>query len=402
MPQTITKIVFRRGLRTTGKSVILNEGEPGWYTDTRRLYVGDGIASGGYVIGNKNYGFKNFNTLNFQTLSGAELGDIVYDDVSNQLFFLSGNSGSLQQSWGAVDFIVKVDNSTVEFNTSSALQIKNYGVQPIHINSSVVGNGLVGGAGTSIKVNTDNNTIEIDSNALRLKPGSVPVSYLGSISPFSILGNVNSFSAPIQNINMSNGKVLGMFSNTMGPIDFSTIVQYGGGIGTLNVSNGITGSISLGTPSVINISYNSGLIDVTDDDVIKLKRKVTISNVGVAPLALDVAGNIGATGFVRAGGDVIAFYSSDKNLKTNIKKLENNLSKIDSIEGVEFDWQEGHYLDGHDVGLIAQDVQNILPEAVTRREDGYLGVNYIKIIPLLVNCIKELKEEINILKNEQK
>jgi len=188
----------------------------------------------------------------------------------------------------------------------------------------------------------------------------------------------------------------------MGPIDFSTIVQYGGGIGTLNVSNGITGSISLGTPSVINISYNSGLIDVTDDDVIKLKRKVTISNVGVAPLALDVAGNIGATGFVRAGGDVIAFYSSDKNLKTNIKKLENNLSKIDSIEGVEFDWQEGHYLDGHDVGLIAQDVQNILPEAVTRREDGYLGVNYIKIIPLLVNCIKELKEEINILKNEQK
>lgn len=401
MPQTITKIVFRRGLRTTGKSVILNEGEPGWYTDTKRLYVGDGSTSGGNVIGNKNYGFKNFSTLNFNTLSGAELGDLVYDEVSNQLFFLSGNNGALQQSWGAVDFIVKVDDSSVEFNTSSALQIKNYGVQPIHINSNIVGNGLIGGAGTSIKVNPDNNTIEIDSNALRLKPGSVSVSYLGSISPFTILGNVNSFSAPIQNIAMSNGKVIGMFSNTLGPLDFSTIVQYGGGIGTLNTSNGITGSISLGTPSTINIGYDSDLIDVTDNDVIKLKRKVTISNVGVAPLALDVGGNIGASGFLRAGGDIIAFYSSDKNLKTNIKKLENNLNKLDSIEGVEFDWQPNHYLEGHDVGLIAQQVQEVLPEAVSKRDDGYLGVNYIKLIPFLVNCIKELKEELKVLKNEK-
>jgi len=397
MPQTITKIVFRRGNRITGKSVVLSDGEPGWYNDTKRLYVGDGATVGGNIIGNKNYGFKNFGTLNLfnQELSGAELGDLVYDEVSNLLYFLTSYPGSTQSHWGAVDFVIKVDNTTVEFNTASALQIKNYGVSPIHINSSVVGNGLVGGAGTSMKVNTDNNTIEINNNQVRLKPGSVPVSYLGSINSFSVLGNTNGFAAPIENIAMSNGKVLGMFSNTLGPIDFATIVSYGGGLGSLSVSNGLLGSISLGTPSTLNLSYDSDLIDVTDNDFIKLKRRVITSN------SLTVNGNTNVNGFLRATGDVIAFSSSDKKLKTNVTKLKNSLSKLDNIEGVEFDWIPGYELTGHDVGLIAQEVKSIIPEAVIEREDGNLAINYIKLVPFLVNCVKELKEEIEQLKNER-
>jgi len=387
MANQITKLVFRRGLRQTGKTVILNAGEPGWYTDTQRLYIGDGSTNGGIAVGARNYGIRNFTTLNFNLLSGAEIGDFLYDDDSNLMYFLTGGTGQTQSNWAEIDFVIKVDNSTVEFNTSSALQVKQFGIMPIHINSSNVGSGLVGGAGTSIQVNPDNTTIDINNNQVRLKPGSVPISYLGSISPFTILGNTNNFDAPIEQIFIGNGQVLGRYSGVLGPIDFSTIVSSGGGIGVINATNGITGSITLGVPSTINIGYDTDIIDVTAPTSITLKRDTTI------------VGNCDVSQLLRVQGDIIAFYTSDERAKTNIKEIENSLAKIDTLRGVEFDWKKDST---HDVGIIAQDVQKVIPEATSLRTDGYLGVNYDKIIPLLINCIKELKQEVEQLKNATK
>jgi len=387
MANQITKLVFRRGLRQTGKTVILNAGEPGWYTDTQRLYVGNGNAVGGISVGTKNYGIRDFATLDFNLLSGAETGDFLYDDDSNLMYFLTGTNGALQSGWAEIDFVVKVDNSTVEFNTSSALQVKNFGIQPVHINSSVVGNGLVGGAGTNIRINPDNSTIDINNNQVRLKPGSVPISYLGSISPFTILGNTNNFNAPIEQIFVGNGQVLGRYSGVLGPIDFSTIVSSGGGIGVINPTNGITGSITLGTPSTINIGYDAAIIDTTTPTSIQLKRDTAIT------------GNCDISSLLRVQGDIIAFYTSDERAKTNIEEIKDSLTKIDTLRGVEFDWKKDNT---HDVGVIAQDVQKVIPEATSLRTDGLIGVNYDKIIPLLINCIKELKQEVKQLKDEIK
>jgi len=387
MANQITKLVFRRGLRQTGKTVILNAGEPGWYTDTQRLYVGNGTAVGGISVGAKNYGIRDFATLDFNLLSGAETGDFLYDDDSNLMYFLTGTNGALQSGWAEIDFVVKVDNSTVEFNTSSALQVKNFGIQPVHINSSVVGNGLVGGAGTNIRINPDNSTIDINNNQVRLKPGSVPISYLGSISPFTILGNTNNFNAPIEQIFVGNGQVLGRYSGVLGPIDFSTIVSSGGGIGVINPTNGITGSITLGTPSTINIGYDAAIIDTTTPTSIQLKRDTAIT------------GNCDISSLLRVQGDIIAFYTSDERAKTNIEEIKDSLTKIDTLRGVEFDWKKDNT---HDVGVIAQDVQKVIPEATSLRTDGLIGVNYDKIIPLLINCIKELKQEVKQLKDEIK
>lgn len=386
MPSQITKIIVRRGVRTAGKTVLLNEGEPGWYTDTKRLYIGDGATTGGYPVGIRNWGLRNFVTLNFNLLSGAESGDIVYDDDSNLLYFLTGSNGADRNQWVGTEFVVKTDNSTIEINSASALQVKQFGIQSVHLNSNVAGAGLVGAAGASLKVSTDNSTIEIDNNKLRLKPGAVPISYLGTISPYTILGNTNNFNAPISEITLANGQVLGKVGGVLGPVDFSTIVSSGGGIGNINTTNGITGYITLGTPSTINIGYNQLIMDtVTDPTKIYLFRDTTI------------AGNGLVTGLLRVQGDVIAFYTSDERAKDNITILNNALDKIDSIKGVEFDWKK----DGkHDIGLIAQDVQKVIPQATELRTDGYLGIDYHKVIPLLVNCIKELKEEIKQLKNE--
>ena len=71
------------------------------------------------------------------------------------------------------------------------------------------------------------------------------------------------------------------------------------------------------------------------------------------------------------------------------------------MRGVEFDWNDKQDVyQGHDVGVIAQDVQKVLPELVQERADGYLAVKYEKMVGLLIESIKELKTEVDDLKQQ--
>lgn len=103
-------------------------------------------------------------------------------------------------------------------------------------------------------------------------------------------------------------------------------------------------------------------------------------------------------GDVRAAGDITAYYSSDKKLKTNIQPLENPIEKIKKVGGYTFDWKPESGKRGQDVGVIAQEIQAILPEVVTTRETGVKAVKYEKIIPLLIECIKDQQKQIDELK----
>ena len=108
-------------------------------------------------------------------------------------------------------------------------------------------------------------------------------------------------------------------------------------------------------------------------------------------------GNFTLTGDLSASGDVIAYATSDERLKDNVKPIPSALDKIDKITGVTFDWNvdlQSTYT-GHDVGVLAQEIEAVLPEAVVTRADGYKAVKYEKIVPLLIQAIKELKAEIN-------
>ena len=131
-------------------------------------------------------------------------------------------------------------------------------------------------------------------------------------------------------------------------------------------------------------------------------RDSTISATGniTTTGTISAAGNITTAGNINAAGDITAFYTSDKRLKNNIKSITSALDKIEVINGVEYDWntelQDNHA--GHDVGVIAQEIEHVLPEAVTTRKDGYKAVNYDKVIPLLLQAIKELKAEVQLLK----
>ena len=110
-------------------------------------------------------------------------------------------------------------------------------------------------------------------------------------------------------------------------------------------------------------------------------------------------------GTFHANADVVAYsstVSSDERLKTNIVDTKYGLDHILKLDSKEFDWKEK--LNGrHDIGFIAQQVQEIVPELVKEvdglnGEDPHLTVDYAKVVPILVNAIKELKDEINELK----
>ena len=104
---------------------------------------------------------------------------------------------------------------------------------------------------------------------------------------------------------------------------------------------------------------------------------------------------------IEASGDVIAFGSSDKRLKDNIQPITEPLWKVSQIGGYTFDWNEKQdTYEGHDVGVVAQEIHKVLPEVVAERSNGYLGVKYEKIVPLLIESIKELKKEVDDIKQK--
>lgn len=93
-----------------------------------------------------------------------------------------------------------------------------------------------------------------------------------------------------------------------------------------------------------------------------------------------------------SSGDITAF--SDIRLKSNIEKIENALDKVCQLSGYTYDMNNKRR-----TGVIAQEVEKVLPEVVQDREDGYKTVAYGNMIGLLIEAIKELKEEIKGIKN---
>ena len=127
----------------------------------------------------------------------------------------------------------------------------------------------------------------------------------------------------------------------------------------------------------------------------------SITNLSVGEFSVS-SGVLTINGDIRATGDVYALASSDKRLKENIVPISNPMDKIKKIGGYTFNWNDvsNKPKNIQEVGVIAQEIQEVLPEVVKEKGDGYLGVDYEKIIALLIEGIKEQNGEITELKNE--
>jgi hypothetical protein len=163
----------------------------------------------------------------------------------------------------------------------------------------------------------------------------------------------------------------------------------------LNVDGVISGSSQVA--SLLPSGVVSGSLQVLGGSTIHSGSSgdYQFNSIGVGTAASTV------TGEIRATGDITAFYSSDIRLKENIQPIENALEKVNKISGNTYDWKEGydeiHSHNGNDVGVIAQEIEQILPQIVTNRDNGYKAVQYEKIIPLLIEAIKELSAKVNSL-----
>jgi len=110
---------------------------------------------------------------------------------------------------------------------------------------------------------------------------------------------------------------------------------------------------------------------------------------------LQVNGRVLATDSIYSNGDVVAYASSDIRLKDNILPIKNALEKVKKIGGYTFDWNNKQTTyEGHDVGVIAQEIEAVLPEVVTTRDNGYKAVKYEKLTALLIESIKEQQVQI--------
>ena len=101
-------------------------------------------------------------------------------------------------------------------------------------------------------------------------------------------------------------------------------------------------------------------------------------------------------------GDAMAnhwYTSSDERLKKNSTPIQDALTKVSALNGVMFEWRTEDYPErelneGKEIGLIAQEVEEVLPEVVSEDYEGYKSVDYSKLTPLLIEAIKAQQGQI--------
>ena len=187
----------------------------------------------------------------------------------------------------------------------------------------------------------------------------------------------------------------------------------------INVTDGVIQSMSKRTLTLANLGY-TGATDannITNNNQLTNGAGYTTysanqtlnNNSNVHFEGLMIGQTTGATAnTIRCVGDIVAYYSDDR-LKNRIGNLEDALSKVNSLNGFTYTPNEAALELGVDqdevrVGVSAQEVQSVLPEAVkdapVENTEGYLTVQYEKIVPLLIEAIKELSAKVEQLENK--
>lgn len=306
----------------------------------------------------------DFTTILAQaTIQGQNGIGIIQPNATSSVFKLSTEIFDIQ-TVGINQYTLKLKPPTA---IDSSLSVLNRTVTDTLAVSST--SQFVGKVGFNSDINTKNQ--RINAGTADLSGGKVTCGII-TIDPDIPGGGSGaniSASSPGMDINTGNGNI----NTGSGDITTDVVTCNQVSIGTSGV---ILNSAGLTAPGLANITASS----------------------------LTVNG-IATVNELRSLGDVIAFFASDARLKDNVVELENSLTKIDGMHGYSFTWSDNpvnitQNREGDDIGLIAQEVASVIPRAVQRRNDGYFGVDYVKVIPFLVSCIKELKAEITELKHE--
>ncbi|MEX0812757.1 MAG: tail fiber domain-containing protein [Chitinophagales bacterium] len=145
--------------------------------------------------------------------------------------------------------------------------------------------------------------------------------------------------------------------------------------------------------------------------IVMLSSALSAQNVGIGTAnpsqKLDVQGGLVVDNLNDGGTSAlwVTRHGAESGLK-DFQKLENALEKVLQINGMYYNWKADEYpemqlSDKKQLGLIAQEIQKVLPEIVDEDEDGYLSVEYGHLTPLLIEAVKELSDELSESRKEQ-
>ena len=180
----------------------------------------------------------------------------------------------------------------------------------------------------------------------------------------------------------------------------------------LTNGNTTTQWITAGSFRLSNSSFNNDLLELNGFSFYSgTANRLDIGNYGGAigkiidfnVETVETYYNLQVGNNINAAGDIIAFSSSDARLKDNVREIPNSLDKVKSIRGVHFDWNDNQDTYEHgsaDVGVIAQEVEAVLPDIVTTRDNGYKAVKYEKLTAVLIEAVKELSNKVEQLENK--
>ena len=168
------------------------------------------------------------------------------------------------------------------------------------------------------------------------------------------------------------------------------------------IGNVRANNITLGETNGTTIDTTSGNLQLTSTNN-KVVISATQASADKDSGALVVNGGLGVAGKIHAGDDIVAFNASDITLKENINPIPNSLDKILSLSGNIFSWNsKSDYYGTDDIGILAQEVEALgLPGITQTRDNGVKAVRYDRLIPILIEAVKELTAKVKSLESNK-
>ena len=191
-------------------------------------------------------------------------------------------------------------------------------------------------------------------------------------------------------VEFGNIKIAQTTANTIDTVSGNLVLDSATGVTVIDDAATVFGNLTVAEHTTLG---NSTADTTTVSGTLAVQS--TTNSTSKTTGALTVSGGVGINNDLHVGGDITAFSSSDINLKENINVIPNALDKVNAISGNTFTWKSGK---GDDTGVIAQEIEALgLPGVTETRDDGTKAVRYEKLVPVLIQAIKELSAKVDAL-----